>query len=509
MEGFSFALPSTSRGTQNQEARAIFEGTSSDSRPAGRDASGVFKLTEEKAAPKVIELPEAYKRLRAKQVNETPTDEVKETDSKKPEKSATTASLTPGLQFVGKAAREGKPLKSSSDAPQEGELPMLMMNQVVGLDEAGNEDERFKKDVSARPEVSTLDAYEAMPVEEFGKALLRGMGWKEGAGVGRTNQKAVEPIQYVPRPERLGLGAQPKKEPQPGEEQGEGKRRRIARPGEEGGNVPGKKDRVYETGVGPDGKIRHYVSVGEGLVEKAKLEMKEGALVGIVGGAHEGLLAKVKRLEGEGSVMVELPSGANVSVTKAYTVLLDPRMLQREGGMDQVKQIMTNARKELKQNEEAMVKKRVKPERDDDSSDDKKKKKKKKKDKKDKKQRKKSSCWLVPGIVVRCISKTFQGGALYQKKLVVMDMKTSDVASTVMYDDRQRIVDDISEDLVETAMPQVGGLVRVVRGSDRYGELGVLRERNSEKNKATVQMEDDGMMETFKMDDVAQWVGVE
>jgi G patch domain/KOW motif-containing protein len=50
--------------------------------------------------------------------------------------------------------------------------------------------------------------YEALPVEEFGLALLRGMGWKEGEGVGRKRQ-VVEAKMGVRRPERLGLGANP------------------------------------------------------------------------------------------------------------------------------------------------------------------------------------------------------------------------------------------------------------------------------------------------------------
>lgn len=50
--------------------------------------------------------------------------------------------------------------------------------------------------------------YESLPVEEFGKALLRGLGWSDGQGVGRKRQ-LVEPKQTVRRPERLGLGANP------------------------------------------------------------------------------------------------------------------------------------------------------------------------------------------------------------------------------------------------------------------------------------------------------------
>ena len=39
-------------------------------------------------------------------------------------------------------------------------------------------------------QVAGLDAYEAMPVEAFGEAMMRGMGWQEGKSVGK-NAKAV------------------------------------------------------------------------------------------------------------------------------------------------------------------------------------------------------------------------------------------------------------------------------------------------------------------------------
>lgn len=39
-------------------------------------------------------------------------------------------------------------------------------------------------------QVAGLDAYEAMPVEAFGEAMLRGMGWQEGKSVGK-NAKEV------------------------------------------------------------------------------------------------------------------------------------------------------------------------------------------------------------------------------------------------------------------------------------------------------------------------------
>lgn len=30
--------------------------------------------------------------------------------------------------------------------------------------------------------------YESMPITDFGKAMLRGMGWEEGSLIGRTNK---------------------------------------------------------------------------------------------------------------------------------------------------------------------------------------------------------------------------------------------------------------------------------------------------------------------------------
>jgi G patch domain/KOW motif-containing protein len=59
------------------------------------------------------------------------------------------------------------------------------------------------------PEEADAAAYEAMPIAEFGAAMMRGMGWSEGKGVGRRQVGPTTPFQYVQRPQRLGLGAQP------------------------------------------------------------------------------------------------------------------------------------------------------------------------------------------------------------------------------------------------------------------------------------------------------------
>lgn len=76
--------------------------------------------------------------------------------------------------------------------------------------EYANEDDRFKADVASRPDVATLDDYSATPVEEFGAALLRGMGWKDGEAVGKRRAglpAPKKPIIKERRPNLLGIGA--------------------------------------------------------------------------------------------------------------------------------------------------------------------------------------------------------------------------------------------------------------------------------------------------------------
>ena len=59
--------------------------------------------------------------------------------------------------------------------------------------------EVYKRQIAAAPEPSTLEDYERIPVEEFGAALLRGMGWDGVKKEGKGDVKR--------RPNLLGLGA--------------------------------------------------------------------------------------------------------------------------------------------------------------------------------------------------------------------------------------------------------------------------------------------------------------
>uniref|UniRef100_A0A8C3NC65 G-patch domain and KOW motifs-containing protein n=1 Tax=Geospiza parvula TaxID=87175 RepID=A0A8C3NC65_GEOPR len=58
------------------------------------------------------------------------------------------------------------------------------------------------------PVSQTPQDYEAVPVGQFGLAMLRGMGWTQGQGIGRTFPRVVPPLEQRPRPRGLGLGAE-------------------------------------------------------------------------------------------------------------------------------------------------------------------------------------------------------------------------------------------------------------------------------------------------------------
>ncbi|PIA13167.1 hypothetical protein COEREDRAFT_104267 [Coemansia reversa NRRL 1564] len=79
------------------------------------------------------------------------------------------------------------------------QLPRVIQSKS----QAEREQTAYKDEISDYSDVSE-DAYERVPVEEFGAAMLRGMGWKED-----SNSKTVDTdIHEQARPSLLGLGAQ-------------------------------------------------------------------------------------------------------------------------------------------------------------------------------------------------------------------------------------------------------------------------------------------------------------
>ncbi|KAF8337580.1 DExH-box splicing factor binding site-domain-containing protein, partial [Cantharellus anzutake] len=78
---------------------------------------------------------------------------------------------------------------------------------VIPPTRSRTETEAYREDVVTLPDSATLDDYQRVPVDQFGAALLRGMGWKEGTSASRTRTGPVEPYLPEARPALLGIGA--------------------------------------------------------------------------------------------------------------------------------------------------------------------------------------------------------------------------------------------------------------------------------------------------------------
>lgn len=75
------------------------------------------------------------------------------------------------------------------------------------VDEGTSEEDSYRRAIRKAPDPSTLEDYERIPVEDYGAALLRGMGWN-------GKEKVKGPKKVERRANRLGLGAKALKNPE-------------------------------------------------------------------------------------------------------------------------------------------------------------------------------------------------------------------------------------------------------------------------------------------------------
>eukprot|EP00466_Bigelowiella_natans_P007939 jgi/Bigna1/44279/e_gw1.92.8.1 len=363
--------------------------------------------------------------------------------------------------------------EESAKKSNAGAKPMLLMNQVPGLDRFDNDSEKFRHDISMRPQESTLADYERIPVEDFGKAMLRGMGWKPGGKIGvGANAKHVEPIQFLKRGYRAGLGADDKLVALKNAK----KERKYIRPGEKRGV------KMPQVAKDADGKRRHYQKIGEKLQTVKDLVLEKGALVEFVAGAHKGLFGRVEKMIleiGGGRCVVCLNIGhALVKAKNKNLKVLDGDALPKNHQAFATKQVKTASSKDGRGKESS--------------------------GKKSKKKVRKVT-WVRPNIRVRVVSKSLEGGRYYNKKGTVYDV-TSMYEFTVLMKGDQKLVEHVIERNVDTALPKAGGRVMVVLGEHK-GKVGTLIERNSKAKKgAVVQLDDEVELCICSFDQVAEYV---
>nr|POE63406.1 pre-mrna-splicing factor spp2 [Quercus suber] len=125
-------------------------------------------------------------------------------------KHETVVGAHPSAQQLPSEERNGEESMHAQSVDQRAVNALLGVEQKsdLVLPATANEDEAFHRDFNTAPDMSTLADYDRVPVEQFGAALLRGMGWKDGEGIGAQRGKKIEnPKIPERRPALLGIGA--------------------------------------------------------------------------------------------------------------------------------------------------------------------------------------------------------------------------------------------------------------------------------------------------------------
>ncbi|KAL2653589.1 hypothetical protein R1flu_021717 [Riccia fluitans] len=199
------------------------------------------------------------------------------------------------------------------------------IEQTTKLSLSAIEEQRLKQDMALLPNEADLDAYEEMPVENFGEAMLRGMGWEKGKPIGRNNKDVVVPVEYVRRTERTGLGAEAAPR--------EVRTKKYIKPGESRGAAP-----ELVAALGPDGRSRNIVSIDEKLVERKRKGVAKGKVMSIISGRHLGLRGEVLDVLDSDRVSVRLLRSEEKVVVSGAD-LADIGSLEEEKVLKQIRQL--------------------------------------------------------------------------------------------------------------------------------------------------------------------------
>ncbi|XP_006758973.1 PREDICTED: G patch domain and KOW motifs-containing protein [Myotis davidii] len=326
-------------------------------------------------------------------------------------------------------------------------IPMIQKRCTPNEEGAGSE---------PRAETVPKEAnYEAVPVEAYGLAMLRGMGWKPGQGIGRTFKQVVKPRVNSLRPKGLGLGANlaevqalaptgPHRPRKPGEEQ--------------------EKDKEDQP---------------QGLVA--------GGYVVVLSGPYRGLYGKVEGLDPDNArAMVRLAMGKSKNS-------LDPSHVSKTSSGQQNGAASMRKGSELPTRQGAEEKRKHLPDRQDEPPA------------KSEKAASRRQHWLYRDLRVRFVDKLYKRGQYYNTKMIIEDVLSPDTC--VCRTDEGQILDGIREDMLETLIPKVQGKRVMVVLGPQAGRVGHLLSWDREKSQAVVQLRRENRVVELHYDAVCEYIG--
>lgn len=323
--------------------------------------------------------------------------------------------------------------------------------------------------------------YEAVPVEAYGLAMLRGMGWKPGKGIGNTFSQVVKPRVNSIRPKGLGLGA----------------------------NLM-ETQALASTGS-------HHPPRPDGDCEKDKEGQPQGLMHGgavvVLSGPYRGLYGKVEGLDPDNvRAMVRLAVGNRVVNVSEYC--LRP-VSQQEFDSHTSKPGHVSKTSTEQQNRATGTASSVKALQNQEDSKrrqkDSEKKRKHSPDRRDgpvpktEKAAPRNKHWLHRDLRVRFIDRVHKGGRYYNTKMTIEDVLSP--GTCVCRTDEGRVLEGVKEDMLETLVPRgEGHRVMVVLGP-HAGKVGLLLRRDRAQSHALVQLGRENQVVELHYDAICQYMG--
>ncbi|ESW25063.1 hypothetical protein PHAVU_003G004000 [Phaseolus vulgaris] len=330
--------------------------------------------------------------------------------------------------------------------------------------------QKLKDDLLRLPEDNGFDEFKDVPVEGFGAALLAGYGWKEGMGIGKNAKEDVKVVEIKRRTAKEGLGFV--------------------------GDAPAA---LVRSNNDKDNK------------DKEKNEKKE-KVVRIVGGRDAGLKGSVVSRIGDDYLVLELSrSGEKVKVKVGDVAELGSK--EEERCLRKLKESKTQ------REDRGPKRKHERDEVEENGVDVSRREERKGVGRRDVVEKRTNGgrreerrvvdhrkvSWLTSHIRVRVISRDLKGGLLYLKKGEVLDV-VGPTTCDVSMDESREIVQGVSQDFLETAIPKRGGPVLVLAGKYK-GVFGSLVERDLDREMAIVRDADTHELLNVKLEQIAEYMG--
>ncbi|CAG0912563.1 unnamed protein product [Notodromas monacha] len=351
----------------------------------------------------------------------------------------------------------------------------LMENQPKTLTGAIPLNLKEVSDLGVEP---SMDDYDSVPIEEFGVAMLRGMGMSEQEYEEIRNKV---PSEVRPWPVGVGLGASSKFS----------RKNRLAF--EEGLILKPGKFVVIDSGSrkGRYGKIEGLDADGGKVIIKLAID-------GEIITKSEGCVSVVSEdVYNKDSRVINKETYSKYKEEEHSKISLKIKEEKRNGSSENFKQ--RDKRELAKDTRDPSREARHRSSKDDDTILSSSRRAEQSEPRRDDKVR----TWVHPQLRVRMISRSYRDGKYYKEKLLIEDVPSPDYC--VCRTEDRKILDDVKPKYLETVVPRHSGdRVMVVTGKHR-GRLGSIVELDRESLIAFVQIEH-GSIAKLSYDEICQYV---